>query len=152
MDILDFKLNYYFKSEIGMCKGKNFSRNEPDCDWYDVYINFRNSVFNYNKTQECMLESEIRELYYYIDKCLSNELEEEKTLWDLEPDLEFLIYKSKDGDRHHLMEFKICIYEIKEGYTGDYYSILFGDKEMILLRDYIAELLHIKKANKETVK
>lgn len=141
---MDFNLEDYDVSKIEIKKGSSYTKDEPWCDWYVVSLNIKNKYFNYNETRECLLESELWKLYHTLNKCLKNELSENKNLWFTEPDLEFEIYKSDDDNHAHLVEFKIFIN--LEGIAGcDYYSFTLDDEEIIKFRDYIGSVLKAKK-------
>lgn len=141
---MNLNLEGYYNSEIYFKKGSSYTKNEPECDWYDVTLNIKSKYFNYNETHESLLESELRYIYNTFNKCLNNKLEQDEDMTFLEPDLEIHVYKSSDDKDYHLCEFKICIYLNELGSTGDYYSILMDDREMIMIRDYIGEILNIK--------
>src|SRR5574344_1692570 len=137
---MDFKLDGYYSSEMDIKKGKNYDVNDEYCKWYDVYLNIRNKYFNYNKTQESLLEFELREIYSVFNKCLNNELDHDEELNFIEPDLELLVYKSTDDNHSHLCDFRICMYLEDAGATGDYYSILISDEEMNMIKNKIQSL------------
>ena len=140
---MDLKLDGYNNSEISIKKGRSYSKDDPFCMWYDVTMNISSKHFNYNETHESLIESELRYIYSTFNKCLNNKLEQDEVITFIEPDLEIYVYKSTENEENHFCDFKICIYLNELGSIGDYYSILMDDRKMIMIRDYIGEILNI---------
>ena len=143
---MNFKLENYEISRIEIKKGSSYAKDDVDCRWYDVSLNIKNKYFNYNETRECLLERELWEIYHTLNKCLNNELDENKNLWFVEPDLELEFSCSSDENHIHLVDFQI--YVNLEGIAGgDYYSFLLDEEQMIMFRDYLEKILKAKKIN-----
>ncbi len=145
---MDFNLDDYYVSKIRIKKGKSYTKDDYYCRWYDVSLNIKNKYFTYNETRECLLESELWEIYNNIDKCLNNKMNENKNLSFIEPDLEIELSKSDDENHIHLCDFKIFIN--LEGVAGcDYYSFTLDDEDMIRFKDYIKNVLENKNHSDE---
>ncbi len=145
---MDFNLEDYYVSKIRIKKGKSYTKDDYYCRWYDVSLNIKNKYFTYNETRECLLESELWEIYNNIDKCLNNKMNENKNLSFIEPDLEIELSKSNDENHIHLCDFKVFIN--LEGVAGcDYYSFTLDDEDMIRFKDYIKNVLENKNHSDE---
>ncbi len=67
----------------------NYDANGDDYDWCDVTLGIENEYIHFNNTAEYMTKSEVEYLIECFDKLLRNQLEENKDLDFMEPDISF---------------------------------------------------------------
>ena len=138
MKKLDLGLEDYEKSLIGIKLNKKSKENIYD-RWCEISLDIENSYFKYDEKGEMLLESELYEIYEFLEKCLNNELSEDKELSFLEPDLEIKLFKSSDS-LDFIGELKILL---KDSSYSDYYAIFLNESSLKALKNYLGKVLKI---------
>lgn len=130
MDTLNFNINGYEKSEIGI--------ENNDFQWCNIYLNFKNKIINYEVNSDILQITELKKINEGLKKCLSGELMEDKLIYFDEPDIEIYLHHNI-VDKSHRVELRLIM--DLDGYCDDYYSVFLYDKEINMLRDYINDFL-----------
>ena len=131
--------------------------NKDNCfdEWCKCDFKFTSGAWlNYHKeNDEILLSFEVKQLEETLTKLLTNELSEIKEMVCMEPDFIFEFYPQTDirnkpnycyvnpGSEIQdiYMEWKIFFWN--EGITDNHLTISLGRKEIIMLRDYLLEVI-----------
>lgn len=132
-----------------------------DEKWAKTIIKIKNDYFQYEKNDELMISAEVDKLLGELENLLKDELNEQKTISFLEPDLVFDLYPKmnlwdtgkyayiKEGYEIQDIYMKLNInLTNREGvYTGQKYVMIFDREEIEKIVAYIKQVINEKHIN-----
>lgn len=109
--------------------------------WCQISLKIENEYFKYKKVNdEILLECEIEDLIREFYKTLTGDLQQDRHISFLEPDLEFILYPCIQANEKVIVDLRINLFQ-DGALSVDYYNLCLEEEEIEHLLIYLNQII-----------
>lgn len=134
------KIDNYTEFELSISREHKDAKDSYD-KWCQISLRIENGYFKYKKVNdEILLECEIEDLIREFYKMLTGDLQQDKYISFLEPDLEFILYPTIQANEKVIVDLRINLFQ-DGALSADYYNLCLGEEEIEQLLIYLNKII-----------
>lgn len=126
------------KFEFGIEDYRPSTKEHWDDEWCVVTARATSDALNYSIRSSCMVCCEVEWLYKKLVELEDGTLTDETEIFNIEPDFEYILYPSKNGQ--YYMDWKFNLWN-GGALTCNSFTIMFGEEDIMKLREYLNDVM-----------